>query len=156
MLRASIALNAALLVAVAALSWSVSRRDAAADASAGFAETADAARGIDDPPATGAWQPSQVDVEMLDRLQRIDARIAALEAGGRGMPPASTAPARVDPAVAADADRRIALMFSDREVDEQDWARWQAALARMPAHEQIALGAAVARAGNRDHLILRF
>jgi hypothetical protein len=157
MLRHSIVLNIVLLVAVAALSWAASRRDAStADPLVSFAEATDVARETGDPPAAVASDHAQVAAEMLDRLQRIDARLAALEAGERGMSPGTPVPTRIDPRMAADADRRVALLFSDREVDEQDWARWQAALSHMPAQEQLALGAAFARAVNRDRLTLRF
>jgi hypothetical protein len=157
MLRHSIVLNILLLVAVVALAWASHRRDApAVDALMPFAETADASDETGDPPAAAPPDQAQVAAHMLDRLQRIDARLAALEAGARGTSPTAQVPMRIDPRSAAEADRRVAQIFSDREVDAQDWVRWQAALSQMPAPEQFALGAAFARAVNRDRLVLSF
>ncbi|MBW8849800.1 MAG: hypothetical protein JF600_03360 [Xanthomonadales bacterium] len=123
-------------------------------AAAGGAETAGSAE-----PAAPDADP--VAVAVMARLDRIDARLAALDdarvaAGPAVVPPASRSEPpssdRIDPRTIADADRRLAALLPDRDIDRGAWARWQAALASLPAEERFALSAAFARAVNEDRL----
>lgn len=154
--RPSVLLNIVLLVVVVALFARLNKRsDSPPGGLVEFAVASDrmpvSAQTRDEAAYHGDTALVQATME---RLQRIDARLAALEVGGRGV--ASQAPARLDPRLAAEADRRVAVVFSDRDVDPQDWMRWQATLSELPVAEQFALGAAFARAVNRDQLKLRF
>jgi len=153
--RPSILLNIVLFVAVLVLSGILQRQgDRTGDDHAIASSHADQTSAFDTIPV--ASDQDALARATLAQLQRIDARLAALEARGGALPPAAQAPVRIDPRMAAEAERRVALFFSDREVDREAWARWQATLSDMPPAERLALGAAFAREVNRDRLALRF
>jgi hypothetical protein len=155
MSRYSTRLNVVLSIAVIALAWMAFRRDDAPTVPdavfAGSGERSDTVA------PSGSSDRNDVDLAVLDRLQRIDARLSTLEQGGQAAATGIDPPKeRIDPRMAAEADRRIAVVFSDREVNQDDWFRWQSALSEMPRAERMALGAAFARAVNRDQLKLQF
>lgn len=158
MSRLSISLNVALLAAVVALAWTAYGRNTPPAVPGESIVDATASGEDTDRPRTSG--DDQVALAVLDRLQRIDARLSALEQGGQGAHAAAAGgmrpQVRIDPRMAAEADRRVAVLFSDRDVDQQDWMRWQEALSELPPTEQLALGAAFARAVNSDRLKVRF
>ncbi|MFZ5638424.1 MAG: hypothetical protein ACOY82_17745 [Pseudomonadota bacterium] len=157
--RPSTSLNVVLLVVVLVQAWMLHRRDEAI----GAANAAEAVATEVSPRTAsipGATDHDPLALAVMDRLQRIDARLAALEAGAR---PAQAAqreapalPERIDPRTFADADRRLAALLPDREIDQQDWVRWQTALSALSAEERFALSAALSRALNENRLRLRF
>lgn len=157
--RPSTLLNVVLFAVVLAQAWMLHRRDdaivgAPADETSAIAMSARTAA----IPGPDGDEPLALAV--MDRLQRIDARLAALEAGARPERTAPSAapslPERIDPGTFADADRRLAALLPDRDVDPQDWIRWQTTLASLSDEERFALSAALSRALNENRLRLRF
>ncbi len=154
--RLSTSLNVVLLAVVLAQAWMLYRHDIPA---AGAAPDMPATASSDARPASPVAAAGQdpLALAVMDRLQRIDARLAALETGAR---PAATAPtplpARIDPRTIPDADRRFASLLPDSDIDQQDWLRWQTALAAMPEAERFAMSAAFSRALNENRIRLRF
>lgn len=154
--RPSALLNVALLAVVLVQAWMLHGRDApttrvdsdALPTASIHAQT---------PSTAGIAGDDPLALAVMDRLQRIDARLAALEAGAR--PAASAAaklPERIDPGTIADADRRLAALLPDREIDSQDWLRWQTTLAGLSEPERFAMSAAFSRALNENRIRLRF
>jgi hypothetical protein len=154
--RPSTLLNVVLFAVVLAQAWMLHLHDAsnAAVASDALATASPDAR-ISSAVAARGEDPLALAV--MDRLERIDARLAALEAGAR---PAASAPAplpgRIDPGTIPDADRRFAALLPDSDVDHQDWLGWQTTLAGMPEAERFAMSAAFSRALNENRIRLRF
>jgi hypothetical protein len=107
----------------------------------------------------GAHGHDPLAMAVMDRLERIEARLAGLESA-RGFaaaaPSAPAAPERLDPRGFAEADRRLDALLPDRDLDAMDWVRWQATLAALPAAEHHAVSAAFSRAGNRNRIRLQF
>ena len=148
-------LNLVLLAVVLVQAWLLHGRDAPGDPTTGrppAAASADANAMPDGPPG------DPLAMAVMDRLQRIEARLAVLEpslgpAGGEASPsPVAT----LDPRSFPEADRRLAALLPDQDLDAGDWVRWQAALAALPPAEQHAVSAAFARAVNADRIRLRF
>lgn len=160
--RPSTLLNVVLVAVVLAQAWMLHRRDtdrnpseladARSAAATGRAPSADAR-------AADLLAADPLAAIVIDRLQRIDARLAALEAGAHGATEAPTRTAssdRIDPRTIAAADRRLFALLPDTDLDRDDWARWQATLASLPANEQFALSVAFSRAMNNDRIRIRF
>lgn len=145
--------NIVLLAIVLVQAWMLHGRHAP-DGRIG--DRADATAGEEARPAAPSADPLAMAV--MDRLQGIDARLAALES--RQPPvhavPASPATEPLDPRSFAEADRRLAALLPDRDLDAHDWGHWQATLAALPPAEQHAVSAAFARAVNADRIRLRF
>lgn len=157
--RLSTSLNVVLLAVVLAQAWMLHRRDDAIVAAAADESTATEMRSrTASIPGPDGEDPLALAV--MDRLQRIDARLAALETGARpahaAQPVPTSPPERIDPSAFAAADRRLAALLPDRDVDQQDWIRWQTALSSLSAEERFALSAALSRALNENRLRLRF
>lgn len=156
MTRPSTSLNVVLSVVVLAQAWMLHRHDASiavgvSDAIATASPDATASATI------AAPGEDPLALAVMDRLQRIDARLAALEAAARPAATASTpVPARIDPRTIADADRRLAALLPDTEIDQQDWLRWQTTLAGLSEAERFAMSAAFSRALNENRIRLRF
>jgi hypothetical protein len=98
-------------------------------------------RGDDDAAAT------------IDRLQHIDARLAAIEADGmrRLQIPSRQSP-RMDLHAKAEADRRLAAMLSDRGLDRDELLQWQSTPSELPPDQRFERSAAFARAVNQGCL----
>lgn len=161
--RFQASLNIVLVIVVLVQAWMLYGRNSGDDIDRDARAATDSAAAIadrarkDDPPA--GQQPDPLAIAVMDRLQRIDARLAALEAGTRpqvASPVAAPLQGPIEPRVAAEADRRLAALLPDRDIDHQDWVRWQTALAALPAEEQFALSAALSRGLNENRLRLRF
>lgn len=154
--RPSVLLNAALLAVVLAQAWMLHGRDApTARADSDALPTASAYAKA--PSTAGVAGDGPLALAVMDRLERIDARLAALEAGARPAAPAAAAlPVRIDPDTIPDADRRLAALLPDREIDQQDWLRWQTTLAGLSEAERFAMSAAFSRAINENRIRLRF
>lgn len=154
--RPSTLLNVALLAVVLAQAWMLHRRDpsnAGTDSRASAAASPEAFAGS----SVAAAGQDPLALAVMDRLQRIDARLAALEAGARPAARApATLPARIDPGTIPDADRRLVALLPDSDVDHEDWLRWQNSLAGMPEAERFAMSAAFSRALNENRIRLRF
>lgn len=144
-------LNLVLIVVVVAQARMLQERSAAAPSErprSAALEAADA--------AVAAHHDERLAAAVLERLGRIDARLAALETAGPGAPAAPPPPERLDPGSFAEADRRLAALLPDRDLDAEDWVRWQSTLAALPPAERHAVSAAFARAVNQDRIRLRF
>lgn len=155
--RASTLPIVVLSLVVLAQAWLLQGRGAPPARIAAAAHGAETGGGID--PAAPDADP--VATALMARLDRIDARLAALDDARPAADPAVVPPAplpkppssdRIDPRTIADADRRLAALLTDRDIDRGAWARWQASLASLPAEERFALSAAFARAVNEDRL----
>lgn len=161
MSRFSTTLNVALIAVVLAQAWMMHGREAPAAVvkDRGGPNSADAAS-MDTAAAVGpAPNETPLALAVMDRLQRIDARLAALEQATR--PPSAaaaeeTSGAPIDPRTAAEADRRLAVVLPVRELDREGWVRWQASLASMPPDERLAMSTAFSRAVNDDKIRLKF
>ncbi|TXH73603.1 MAG: hypothetical protein E6Q88_05165 [Lysobacteraceae bacterium] len=118
-------------------------------------------------PAGSVAQAPSSDSAVNDiavRLDVIDARLMAIE---RALPTvqadvahenrtsAQTQQTSISPQAAALADRRLASMFPDTTIDQEDMMRFQAMLADAPAEERVALTAAMTRAINDGRVRLR-
>lgn len=155
--RPSTLLVVVLSVVVLAQAWALHGRGAPA-ASAPDAPSAHASRLPDAVRADAPADPDPLAMAVMARLERIDARLAALEAGRSApQPAAALSPSRdrIDPRTIADADRRLARLLPDRDIDRDAWTRWQTTLASLPDEERFALSAAFARAVNEDRIRLR-
>lgn len=160
MSRFSTMLNVALIAVVLAQAWMLHGRGAPAAVVKGASDPSRAdAASMDTAAAVGpAANETPLAMAVMDRLQRIDARLAALEQATR--PPsaaaAETSGAPTDPRTMAEADRRLAVVLPVRELDREGWVRWQASLASMPPDERLALSTAFSRAVNDDKIRLKF
>jgi hypothetical protein len=158
MSRLSTACNVVLTAVVLAQGWVLfARGDGLTGASTADRIDAIGAQPTDDPPTDAS-------AALASQLARIDARLAALErvqpaaqppASGL-VAPASPAAASIDPQRAAAADRRLAAMLADSELDQREMQHFQASIAGLPPEEQIAISAAFSRAVNEDRIRLRF
>jgi hypothetical protein len=154
--RPSTLLNVVLSVVVLAQAWMLYRHDAP-DTRVDPDALPTASAHARTPSTAGVAGDDPLALAVMDRLQRIDARLAALEAGARpAAPAAAPLPARIDPRTIADADRRLAALLPDRELDQQDWLRWQTTLAGLSETERFAMSAAFSRALNENRIRLRF
>ncbi len=104
----------------------------------------------------GAHGHDPLAMAVMDRLERIEARLAGLESARGFAAAAPAAPERLDPRGFAEADRRLDALLPDRDLDAMDWVRWQATLAALPAAEHHAVSAAFSRAVNRNRIRLQF
>lgn len=145
-------LNLVLIVVVVAQARMLQERSGAASSERPRSTATDAAADA----AVAAHHDERLAAAVLERLGRIDARLAALETAGPGAPAASPPPERPDPGSFAEADRRLAALLPDRDLDADDWVRWQNTLAALPPAERHAVSAAFARAVNQDRIRLRF
>lgn len=155
MARFQTLLNVVLLAIVLVQAWWLHGREAVDDPSGDPAAVTTAAG---EAAALAALPGDPLAMAVMNRLQRIDARLAALEhpgaSAGAGVPPPATE--ALDPRTFPQADRRLDAMLPDRDLDARDWAQWQAALAALPPAEQASISAAFARAVNADRIRLRF
>ncbi|TXI48531.1 MAG: hypothetical protein E6Q50_11165 [Lysobacter sp.] len=174
MSRLSTTLNVVLIAVVLAQGWMLYDRpspaetatnDRVSDGSVSHEPaSSDPARSVD-----SAGNEAPLAMAVMDRLQRIDARLAVLERAARSSsdsavemsrtpPSAASAPsdAAIDPRTLAEADRRLASLLPVRELDRAGWARWQTSLASMPPDDRFALSAAFARAVNQNKIRLKF
>jgi hypothetical protein len=151
MSRLSTACNVVLTAVVLAQGWVLfARGDGLTGASTADRIDAIGAQPTDDPPTDAS-------AALASQLARIDARLAAMErAQPAAQPPASPAAASIDPQRAAAADRRLAAMLADSELDQREMQHFQASIAGLPPEEQIAISAAFSRAVNEDRIRLRF
>ncbi len=160
MSRVSTTLNVALIAVVLAQAWMLHGREApAADVKDRSDPNIANAASMETAAAIGpAADESPLAMAVMDRLQRIDARLAALEQATR--PPsaaaAQTSGAPTDRRTTAEADRRLAALLPVRELDHDGWVRWQASLASMPPDERLALSTAFSRAVNANKIRLKF
>lgn len=154
--RPSTLIIVVLSVVVLAQAWRLHGRDASAARIADTPAARDGAfsRALD----ARAPDADPVAIAAMARLERIDARLAALEAS-RSAPQVAPVPSpssdRIDPSSIADADRRFAVRLPERDIDRDAWARWQTTLASLPAEERFAMSAAFARAVNENRIRLR-
>jgi hypothetical protein len=156
--RFQTSLNLVLLTVVLVQAWLLHGRDAARDPRDDLDDRAPAAASAGESTMPDGLQDDPLAMAVMDRLQRIDARLAALEpAHGPASGDASPSPGTtLDPRTFPEADRRLAALLPDQDLDAGDWVRWQSALAALPPAEQHAVSAAFARAVNADRIRLRF
>lgn len=150
MSRASVVLNVLLVFVVAVLAWALYART---DDGVTPEERMSGESGRPDSPA------SAIDADTADRLAaqlaRIDARLAALETGAsRSGTLSSSAPPAASTMPAAEADRRLALLLSGKEMSRQELAMFHVRLAPLPPADQFALSSALSRAINDQRIRL--
>lgn len=160
MSRISTTLYIALIAVVLAQAWMLHARGApAADVKEGRDPDITNAASIEAAAMVGpAADESPLAMAVMDRLQRIDARLAALEQASRSRfeATAASSSAPIDRRTTAEADRRLAALLPVRELDHEGWVRWQASLASMPPDERLALSTAFSRAVNDNRIRLKF
>lgn len=158
--RISTTLNIALIAVVLAQAWMLHVREApAAHMKQGNDLDIANAASIETAAMLGpAADESPLAMAVMDRLQRIDARLAALEQTTRSRSEATAASssAPIDRRTTAEADRRLAALLPVRELDHEGWVRWQASLASMPPDERLVLSTAFSRAVNDNRIRLKF
>jgi hypothetical protein len=159
MSRLSTACNVVLATVVLAQGWVLFARGDGAIVEPLSAHGA--ARDVDGTDAAS----TDASAALASQLARIDARLAALErslpaleavpaASSQRSPGTSSSPS--DPQRAAAADRRLAAMLVDDDIDHWDMQRFHIAIAGLPPEEQIAMSAAFSRAVNENRVRLRF
>lgn len=93
---------------------------------------------------------------IIERLAALDARLAATEQRAAAHQPAppdgsGTKPS-ISPQDAELANRRLSSMFPTSTYDDREMLRFHAAVAKLPANEQVALLSAYTKAINQDRL----
>lgn len=147
MARLSLILNVVLAAAVAVQGWALHVRKGRTDPP--LQQTA----GVDERRFSPAMR-DRVEIDRLEaRLARIDARLAGLPTAE---PPASReAPAPAPDMTAVEADRRLHALMPLSEIDARELARFHAQLAGLPPGEQFAIAAAMSRAINDRRIRVR-
>ena len=151
MSRASVVLNVLLVLLVAALACVLYARTD--DGGTPEKRMSASVSGVPAPSA------SAIDIDTADRLAaqlaRIDARLAALEtSASRSGTLSSSAPPAASTMPAAEADRRLDLLLSGKEMSRQELAMFHVRLASLPPADQFALSSALSRAINDQRIRL--
>ncbi len=150
MSRASIVLNVLLVFVVAVQAWLLYAR---AD-DGNMPEERMSGESVRPAPSASAIDADTAD-RLAAQLARIDARLAALEisAPRSGTLSSGTAPA-ASTMPAAEADRRLGLLLSGKEMSRQELAMFHVRLAPLPPADQFALSSALSRAINDQRIRL--
>ena len=148
MSRASVVLNVLLVFVVAVQAWALYARTDDGNT------TKERMSGESGRPDSSA---SAIDANTADglaaQLSRIDARLAALEtSASRSGTLSSSAPPAASTMPAAEADRRLDLLLSGKDMSRQELAMFHVRLAPLPPADQFALSSALSRAINDQRI----